>query len=191
MDDPQLADALLRMELAWASLAATVVTAPGLTDEQIDAQLEGTGLELPPPLRQWWRWKDGAGEAVYQDRRGYFTSQWSALPLHYALQERRERLDQPPEPYVWAWDPAWISVCGQNGGYVTAAVDTRTSDAFSLSYEDPYLPADDERAPFVTTVLAWAQGLEDGTYRWDEAHQIFTPDQTQRQRHPLVRTGLV
>lgn len=100
--------ALEGIEAAWRRQGAPIAAhlAPGLSDQEIDALLQPSGITLPETARELFRWHDGAGlgEPHPWYGRAVGAGHWRFQPLHECL-----------DYYVNEWLPAIAEACALQG----------------------------------------------------------------------------
>ena len=167
----RLAALLDRLEAAWREQGAPIADhlAPGATEEELSQWEAESGARLPPELRIWWGWHNGAvgqppGGIPYTRTIG--RGSWEFLSLEDASGHGKRRLSASWRPYggvpaEWQgeWGHDWLPVV--------------TMDAYCL-FVDRSAVTPEGSVP----VRMWAQMPDDVFTPWSEL-----PD-------PIRRTGV-
>lgn len=194
MNTDRLRELLDRLEGHWVRQGAPVVERlrPGLSDAEIRELAAGLPFEIPPELRCWWGWHDGAAALPgdgwsYQDRSIGIAS-YAFLPLADAVKEYRRNREIHPTAEVpedvpkdlpehvleelrqLYWHESWLPVVTRDASRVyadCAAVTAEGAVPVGIVHQDweNFLKV---RAPsFTDAVAVWVHGLDEGVYRWD------------------------
>ena len=177
MSSATLVHALGRLEKAWAHLEAPIVPIlqRGLSDEQIDDLCAPLGLTVPPELRAWWQWHDGAvvPEGGRWIQRTIGPGGYEFLPLADAL-DLYERLRSIfPDGAEHVWTRTWMPFMARDSEtlYVDCAGVTAWGNSpvrqVNKEWEEPEV---DRAQSLLHAVETWIWLLESGSYRWTGEH---------------------
>jgi hypothetical protein len=144
-----------------------------LTDDEIDQLTRPVGIALPPELRLWWRWFNGASAP----RRVELTPVLEVVSLEVALRGRDAMIDvaagvaETPDDAERLYPSSFLPLFG-SGGSVTIAANTALGPATPLHYVE-FHPNDHPLVMLAPSlgdaVHRWVEMYEAGYYRWDEA----------------------
>lgn len=170
---------LTRLEAAWVRQGAPIVDflAPGLSEDELDQWERETGMRLPPELRVWWAWHDGAADqppAGVPYSRTIGPGCWEFLSLENATAARSWRLGMnwrtyPQDPDDWQgdWADPWLPVVTMDDQCLFVDCATVTPGG--------HVPVMDWRSDDVFTACAvsvsqlidfWVFALEEDLSRW-------------------------
>jgi hypothetical protein len=178
MPESGLSDALSRLEAEWVRLGAPIagLLRPGLSDDEIDGQTASLGLTVPPELRAWWRWHDGADRGEQHGfERTIGPGGYAFLPLYEALHQYESEMQianrvRGEAPVVWgrSWLPFMVN-SGPSRLYVDCDRVTpwKASPvrAVTWEWEEPEV---DRAASLWQAVELWVWLLDSDYYQWSE-----------------------
>lgn len=113
-----LVDEFEGLKAEWARLEAPIehLLRPGLAEDEMDEMAAAHNLRLPPELRIWWNWHNGAAEGSDQERSigpgGYvFLSLAETLK---AYEENRQIHQPDPDMVDTFWRDSWVPFMNQD-----------------------------------------------------------------------------
>jgi hypothetical protein len=200
---PLLEEKLARMEAAWRQQDAPIVDflAPGLSEAELNRWEEETQLPLPPELRVWWGWHNGAalqppGGVPYSRTIG--PGWWEFLSLEDATRERAWRLGGN-------WRPFPADLDDWQGDWAEPWLPMVTADRYCLLVDcsaatpNGHVPVLDSEADDVFTPCAvsvsqlidlWVFVLEEGYSLWSAEIRNWR-QRTLELPHPIRVSGCV
>lgn len=181
----RLARCLSDQRLPWLSARRQP-----LSDDEMDQLTQPVGIELPPELRLWWRWFNGAT----RPRRVELTPVLEILSLELALRGRGTMMDvasgvtETPDDAERVYPSSLLPVFG-SGGSVTIAANSALGPATPLRYVE-FHPNDHPLlmlAPSLgDAVHRWVEMFEAGYYRWDEGRSEWDLSRHDAARQPTI-----
>jgi hypothetical protein len=146
-----------------------------LSDDEMDQLTAPVGIELPPELRLWWRWFNGAS----RPQRVELTPVLEVVSLEVSLRGRETMMDvasqltEAPDDAERLYPSSFVPVFG-SGGSVTVAADSAVGPATPLHYVE-FHPNDHPLVMLAPSlgdaVHRWVEMYEAGYYRWDAARE--------------------
>jgi len=166
------------LEKRWSGLGLTELLdhlEPGLTETAMDTITAPLGLRLPPELRTWFAWHDGAQRYPWTPANGLW-------PLAYAVTETRTMREvalsvreDPDVPEDDEWQDSWFAFTGADGRalFVDTAEPGPASKVYRWDHRriDDGIPSVGQLALDVTRIYDSGYATyADGTWNWNEAH---------------------
>jgi cell wall assembly regulator SMI1 len=200
--------ALQRLEQAWRDQGAPIVDAlaPGATADQLD-DVEGTlGFALPPEVRAWWGWHDGAvhpnGDGWTGDQTRIGPGFRDSLSSASALRERQARRDSwnsadpdaddgPDEDWDGLWRASWLPLLRADADLIfvdckqTTPAGTVPIRNHAHVPEDVFTPAS---GSLFQAIEIWIWLLEERHVAWDHNQQGWEYENVPR---PIQLSGLL
>ena len=172
--------AQLEERLSDQGIDVLASVAPGLSDAQMNALVEPTGLALPAEARVWWAWHNDLGVAVAPTY--YLITLETAVSEYHRLREagreiavHRATPEELRQQDIW-WDRCWLPVLETGGRQVPALDSCPTNGAPSpvriidwerVSDEDYCTPI----APSLGELVnGWIVGLDQGVHIYDHVN---------------------
>lgn len=165
-------DAIAALETALAQHAPQTLANlnPGLTDDEIDAALAGTGLALPEELRALYRWRDGSGPAPARAFRPFFANS-EFITLAHSVPVYQQLQSAPPHiAYMKSWLDVFPDPMGDG---IKHDLSPRTPQGawFDVFIEDSqytYYPS------LKSILVMVAEGFRTGVFKEDAAGEVQT-----------------
>jgi hypothetical protein len=130
--------------------------APGLTDEQIDAAIAGTDLQLPDEVRTWWRRHDGlVSHRVPVDQIDLLPSNREPMSLQNAVAAYQQRGGDDQRLLIVNGRPEILVACRERGEDPAPVYWDRYDDFVSPAIAAPSLGA---------LILVWMEYIDRGVY---------------------------
>ncbi|MEU4771670.1 SMI1/KNR4 family protein [Micromonospora sp. NPDC023644] len=200
MDRAMIAEAAIRRIDAWLrqhAPRARAVLRPPASETDLAAAQEAVGRQLPPDLRAWWLYADGARFGLDVDGGTLIPPGFVPYSVDQALESRRLWMDvarqlalfdqleafissennRPAGTRCDTWLPAWLPVA-TNGGGGNLFVDLRGGPKHGCVmefYRDVGAMAEHEWADMAAMLYDIADRLAENEAYLDDAGRIFWP----------------
>jgi hypothetical protein len=173
----RLREALSELEGLWREYDFYIreIAAPGLSEEQITAELGAVGLEPLPELLVWWGWRNGVVDEA--PRSTAYTQiglpHWSQVSLRHAVQiaveSRQIAADLASKdrsmPADDFWCDDWVPVLGGGGPELMFVRGAEPHRGTVAEHDPELLGSSAERidAPSLADLIArWIQEIREG-----------------------------
>lgn len=167
---------LERLETLWAEQGAPLVEhlRPGISNEEIDRQLESLRLRLPSEAALWWSWHDGVPSGQPSDMGGaafMFFTLGDAVREYHSSRRVAETAARTADEADRLWHPSWFPITNTGYGAVIAcdcSVPERATTPIRAVHwghnEESDVPVAES---FGQMVAWWIDAIERGAWRYD------------------------
>jgi cell wall assembly regulator SMI1 len=167
---------LERLEALWAEQGTPLVEhlRPGLTNEEIERELEPLGLRLPSEAALWWGWHDGVPSGQPRVMGGScfrFLTLGDAVREYHSSRRVAETAARTEDEADHLWHPSWLPITNTGyGGVIACDCSVATQDPTPIRMVD-WGGKEDSDVPvaesFGQMVAWWIDAMERGAWRYD------------------------
>jgi cell wall assembly regulator SMI1 len=167
---------LERLEELWAEQGAPLVEhlQPGLTNEEIERELEPLDLRLPCEAALWWGWHDGVPSGQPRDMGGpvfRFLTLADAVREYHSSRRVAEGAARTEDEADHLWHPSWFPITNTGYGAVISC-DCSVAEGAPTPIRAVHWGHNEESdvpvaESFGQMVAWWIDAIEVGAWRYD------------------------